>query len=325
MKRPVQIALLLAQLLMQPSHAAEKREFYGPAIEDYKATENDFLTLEAAIAGAANAEARLFPGGIAGVDVIMQDTSDFYIYSLNPAYPYEKVKRWGKYQVYRLAHRRPLEHEMWGCAGGPPSVMEVDDRRIVAEYSIRCAPWGSFRRAQTRNHTYYRFRDAYLATLIHEYGHQYEELKRLDPPPLLEEVRRRSASAVLPKEVERGDMQREAFAQACELIGSRERYPAHYRRLVADAKTKVTKSDGHREALVVAVEMLGARDREEARRLYLAGVEFYKNGRYGEARTEWRSALKLDPANDDAKHALEKFKRLYEGPPIEHFREALRQ
>ncbi|MBI2386878.1 MAG: hypothetical protein HYV14_12855 [Elusimicrobia bacterium] len=250
-------ALLIANLLLVTAYAAEKREFYGPALEDYKATEKDFLMLEAAIAGALQTEARLFPGGITGVDVIMQDTSDFYIYSRNLSYPYPKIKRWRKYQVYRLPHRRPQEHEMWGCAGGPPSVMEVDDRRIVAEYSIRCAPWGSFRRAQTRKRSYYRFEQAYLATMIHEYGHQYEEQKRLDPTPLMASVQSLSRSAAVPKEVERESMQREAFAQACELIGAKERYPDHYRRMVADAKGRSpSKTDGHREALVLAVDML---------------------------------------------------------------------
>lgn len=250
-------ALLIADLFLVTANGAEKREFYGPALEDYRATKKDFTALEAAIAGAMQAEEKLFPGGIAGVDVIMQDTSDFYLYSRNLSYPYPKIKRWRNYQVYRLPHRRPAEHEMWGCAGGPPSVMEVDDRRIIAEYSIRCAPWGSFRRAQIRKHSYYRFEQAYLATMIHEYGHQYEEMKRMDPTPLMETVRRLSQSVSIAKEVERGSMQREAFAQACELIGAKERYPDHYRRMVSDAKAPPpSKSDGHREALVLAVSML---------------------------------------------------------------------
>lgn len=312
MKRTITIALLLTRFALDPAHGAETRAFYGPAVEDYKAGQKDFLTLEAAIAGAAKAEAKLFPGGIAGVDVIMQDTSDFYIYSRNPAYPYAKVKRWGKYQVYRLPHRCPPEHEMWGCAGGPPSVMEVEDRRIVAEYSIRCAPWGSFRRAQARKRSYYRFEEAYLATMIHEYGHQYEEMKRPDPTPLMAEASRLAAAAVLPAEVEREEMRREAFAQACELLGSRERHPAHYRRMVRDAEAKVPKSDGHREALVLAVGMLEP-DRRKARELYLSGVELYKKGRYQEAKKEWISALALDPANPDAPYGLEKIRRLYSG------------
>jgi len=250
-------ALLIANLFLGGANAVEKREFYGPALEDYKVTEKDFLTLEAAIAGAMKIEAKLFPGGIAGVDVIMQDTSDFYIYSRNWSYPYPKIKRWRKYQVYRLPHRRPKEHEMWGCAGGPPSEMDVDDRRIIAEYGIRCAPWGSFRRAQTRKRSYYRFKQAYLATVIHEYGHQYEELKRWDPTPLMVSVQSLSHSVTIPKEVERGSMQREAFAQACELIGAKKLYPNHYRRMVADAKGRPPlKSNGHREALILAVDML---------------------------------------------------------------------
>ena len=141
-------ALLFVTLfLLGDSGAAEVRQPYGPALEDYRAAAKDFRMLEAAIVGALRVAPKLFPEGIGGVDIIMQDTSEFFIYSRNSAYPYPKVKRWRQYQVYRLPHRRPREHEMWGCAGGPPSEMEVEDRRIVAEYSIRCAPWGAFRRA----------------------------------------------------------------------------------------------------------------------------------------------------------------------------------
>ena len=93
--------------------------------------------------------------------------------------------------------------------------------------------------------------------MIHEYGHQYEGMRRMDPTPLMETVWRLSRSVPIAKEVERESMRREAFAQACELIGAKDRYPDHYRRLVADAKgPPPSKSDGHREALILAVDML---------------------------------------------------------------------
>lgn len=167
--------------------------------------------------------------------------------------------------MYRLAHRRPREHEMWGCAGGPPSEMEVDDRRVIAEYSIRCAPWGSFRSAQERRRSYYRFEQAYWATMIHEYGHQYEDFKGRDQTKEMAELERRAKATTLPKDVDPASVTRKAFAHYCELRGAQELYPDHYRRMIVDSERRdAAKSDAHREALVLAVGLL--KDRAGATR-----------------------------------------------------------
>lgn len=254
--------VLVAALLLAAAPGAlgaqARREAYGPALEDYRVSKKDFALLERALRGVKKLEPALFPGGVDGADVILQDTSDFYIYSRNLGYPYRKVKRWGAYQVYRVPHRRPLEHEMWGCAAGPPSAMEVEDRRIIAEHSLRCAPWGSFRRAQERKGGIYRFEEAYLATLLHEYGHLYEDMKGRDPTPLMSEGRRRASEARLPEKVEREAVARELFAQLCELKGSKELYPAHHRRLLEDARRPATREHAHGQALILAAGLEGA-------------------------------------------------------------------
>jgi hypothetical protein len=209
--------------------------------------------METALAGAHKLEKKLYPDGIGKVDVIIQDAETFYIYSRNKTYPYKKVRTWRDYQVYTLKHRKPPEHEMWGCAGGPPSVMEVEDRRIVAEYSVRCAPWGSFKKAQERKKNYYRFAEAYWATLLHEYGHQYEAMKEQDPTTEMIELRRRAKELPLPEGVDRALMTREAFAEYVELIGSKKLYPKHYKRMCADALAKSRPDEhGHHEALTIA-------------------------------------------------------------------------
>lgn len=234
--------------------AAETPAPYGPAVDDYKVSKADFAALEEALAGVAKAAPKLFPDGVADVDVILQDTSDFYIYSRG-AYPYARVKTWGKYAVYRVRHRRPPEHETWGCASGPPTTMEVDDRRIIAERSIRCAPWGSFKRAQERKRSLYRFREAYLATLLHEFGHQYEDKKAMDPTPPMGEGWKRAEEAKLPASLDRSAVRREVFAELCEVRGSRLLYPAHAARLEKELAASKTRTE-HDEALAIALDML---------------------------------------------------------------------
>ncbi len=251
---------MIATLLLAASFisaAPVKRDPSGPAVDDYVAKPADFEALENAIAGAYKIAPKLFPTGIKSFDVIMQDTSDFYIYSRKKSYPYEKVKVWKQYQVYRLPHRRPQEHEMWGCAGGPPTEMEMEDRRIIAEYSIRCSPWGSFEEAQKRKNSYYRFAPAYLATMIHEYGHQYEDYQARNPTPLMEDTLARAKTAEIAKGVPKEAMIRELFATVAELIGAKQLYPEHFQRMLDDARGPGPKtSDGHREALVLAVSVV---------------------------------------------------------------------
>lgn len=247
-------AALSSGLLLSAHGAAAARDFYGPAVDDYATTGADLEVMQRALSGISKVAAKLFPG-TRDVDVILQDTSNFFIYSRNPRYPYKKVKRWRGYQVYELSHRRPEEHEMWGCAAGPPSALEVADRRIISEYSVRCAPWGAFRQAQERMHRIYRHKDAYLATVIHEFGHVYAEMRASDPTPEMDSLRRRVARAKLPEGMAREAVAQEAYAEWAELAGSRMLYPDHFERLVRSLSEGRAR-DPHQEALAVAYAQL---------------------------------------------------------------------
>lgn len=86
-------ATALLSLLFGSAWAGEVRDFYGPAVDDYRAVAKDFQMIEQAIAGTLKIAPRLFPDGVGGVDVVMQDIRDFFIYSRNRSYPYPKVKR----------------------------------------------------------------------------------------------------------------------------------------------------------------------------------------------------------------------------------------
>ncbi|MDD5302871.1 MAG: hypothetical protein PHS14_07135 [Elusimicrobia bacterium] len=236
-----------------------------PAARAYRATEKDFRLLDRALAGVWKEAPELYPEAPGAVDVILQDTGDFYIYSLNENYPYPKAGRRGKYQVYRLPHdERPPEHEMWGCAAGPPQLFPVLERRVIAERAIRCSPWGTFRRKQEEKKTIYRFEEGYLATLIHEFGHAYEDMREMDPTEDMREIRRRVRAVKLAPKVNREWAEREAYAQWCELRGARALYPGQFRRLMEQAKSARKDTEyGHAAGLRVAADMLEARDRKK--------------------------------------------------------------
>lgn len=234
-----------------------------PAARAYLAIEDDFRLMDRALAGVWKQRAELFPGAPETVDVIVQDTADFYIYSLKESYPYAKAGRRGRYQVYRLPHdERPPEHEMWGCAAGPPRLFPVLERRVISERAIRCSPWGSFRRQQEKTNSIYRFEEGYLATLIHEFGHAYEQMLERAPTDDMREIRRRVRALKAPAHVDLGRAEAEAFAQWCELRGARALYPEQYRRLMKEAGLDRKDTEfGHAAGLRAAAEMLKARDR----------------------------------------------------------------
>lgn len=233
-----------------------------PAELEYLATESDFRLMDQALAGVWKQGPALFPEAPAATDVLIQDTSAFYIYSLKETYPYPKVGRRGRYQVYRLPHEeRPPEHEMWGCASGLPKVFPVLERRVVSEFVIRCAPWGSFRRKQERVKSIYRFEDGYLATLLHEFGHAHEQILARAPTEDMLEIRRRVRALKVAPTVDLARAEAEAYAQWCELRGARALYPAQYRRLIKKAaRDRKDTEFGHAAGLRAAAEMLKARD-----------------------------------------------------------------
>jgi hypothetical protein len=232
-----------------------------PAAREYRTQAEDFRMMDRALAGVWKAAPILYPEAPGAVDVIIQDTSDFYIYSLNEDYPYLKTGRRGKYQVYRLPHdERPPEHEMWGCAAGPPQLFPVLERRVITERAIRCAPWGTFRRQQEKLKTNYRFEEGYLATLIHEFGHSYEDMRQMDPTEDMQEIRRRLRAVKLARKVNREWAEREAYAQWCELQGARILYPQQFRRLMEQANRARKETEyGHTAGLRVAADLIEAR------------------------------------------------------------------
>lgn len=227
------------------------------AFEGYLATAADRALLEKAIAGALKVAPEVFPDADMGaVDVLLLDAKFVRVYSRKPHYPFERLGTWGRYHVYRIAHGgTPLEHESWGCRAGHPSVSQVEHKRIMAERVVRCAPWGTFRRRQEARRSDYATEEGYLATMIHEFGHAYEDMRWRAPTPAMTAIRERVGALEGVEGLDRGSILSEAFAQYCELAGARRLYPAQYRRLMKTARGGKDRGE-HGVGLRVAAEVL---------------------------------------------------------------------
>lgn len=252
------LALLLAASAMAATPVDDpKWTGHERAPEDYRATEEDFKVFERGLTDAAKVEPRLFPKGIVGIDAVLYDTGTLYIYSRSRSYPLPKWRRRAGYQVYRVpVEGRPEAHEMAICMGGlGPASVEV--KRIVTERSYACAPWGMFARIQRIRRSDYRFQEGYWASMIHEYGHQYQDKLAADPSPEMTSIERAIAAAELPAGTDRGKAAGEGYATWCELAASRTLYPGHFRRLMERAREHAHDDDlyGHEAGLRAAAAL----------------------------------------------------------------------
>lgn len=229
----------------------------------YRATKADFAALEQGILGAGKAAETLFPDGIEKIDVVLYDAKYLYVYSRNAGYKYKKLRKWGKYQVYRVKHKGKLtERELARCAGGLPDAGKVIGDKI-AEQRFSCAPWGAFEAIQKKRGSIYQHREGYFASVLHEYGHQYQK-QQPNAIPVAVQLADRVGKIKLSPETDLESAKSEAFADWCELKGSKALYPKHYDRMKQRGEVvNVEKSDdsyGHDAGLRAAVEL----DKEQA-------------------------------------------------------------
>ena len=242
-----------------PPPPPSRDPFHRPALRDYRVTAEDFRMLERDLEDADKVSERIFPDLIGQVDVVLFDTSDAYIYSPNGGYSFPKLKRWRGRQVYRVAlHSRPEEHEMWGCAGGL-TVLDADTRRAMNELYFACSPWGTFGRVQAKRRSIYRFAEGYWASIIHEYGHQYQERMSSNPTPVMIDIENRIQAMKLEEPTSAYSAIREGFATWCELLGARLLYPEQYRRTMERVK-RYRRDDphGHEAGLTAAAAVIDA-------------------------------------------------------------------
>lgn len=197
----------------------------------YRATPADIATLEAGLAGAFKVQKELFPAGIGEVDVVLYDAKHVWLWSRKER-SLPKVRSWRGYSVYRVAHDGLVDAaNMHGCRGGLSPFVELAlGRENLAAHSFECSPfspWVPFHRA--KRGSIYHDREGYLATVVHEFAHQYhlehgdnpvahriwEQVKGLDHP---------KPYAVIS----------EGYAIWCELMASRRLYPAFFEKLKGD-------------------------------------------------------------------------------------------
>jgi len=252
------LLLLAASASAGPAWEPDPKWASTQPAPDYRVTEDDFRVFERGLRDAEKVAASLFPRGIVGIDAVLYDARDLYVYSRSGSYRLPKFRRRAGYQVYRVPLGYPVtRHEMARCAAHPGPA-SVDVLRTVTERAYACAPWGTFGAIQKIRRSDYRFVEGYWASMIHEYGHQYRDKLSADPTPEMAEIDAIVAKMGLMPGVDRARAADEGYATWCELAGSRGLYPAHFRRLMTRAARAVKKDDvhGHEAGLRAAAELI---------------------------------------------------------------------
>jgi hypothetical protein len=232
--------------------------FHRPAARDYRLTDEDRRLFEAGLEDAERMSPEIYPGVIPKVDAVLFDTESLEIYSYNHHLALPRVRTWRGYQVYRVTHHaRPEEHEMAICVGGIEFMRGSGFRAEMGELYFACAGWGSFGRIQKERRSIYRYPEGYRASIVHEFGHQYQELLAGNPTPEMIEIQRRIDAMKLPDRVNADSAVREGFANWCELKGAKKLYPEQYRRMIG--RLKASREDdayGHEAGLAAAAGMV---------------------------------------------------------------------
>ncbi len=205
----------------------------GIDASSYLADPGDIAAVQDGITAAAEAAPEIFPFGIGAVDIVMYDSRIVYLWSQSRK-PLKERRVWNGYFVYEARHDGKVdEAAMDGCHGGAaPFVTAALGPGNVSERVFECAPMGTFTAIQGRRGSVYDTREAYLMTFVHEYGHQVLRMGDFEVP-LAQEMSRELRR--LDTKTSKNRILDEAYATWGELRVSRRLFPAHFRRLAADA------------------------------------------------------------------------------------------
>lgn len=163
---------------------------------------------------------------------MLYDTANIYLWSRS-SYPVARERSWKGYHVYRLAHGgTPTERDMGICGGTPGFVREAVVRLRTENRFFSCAPVTTFTAVQRKKgSSIYDSKESYLATMVHELGHQYmeQELWQVSViQPMAGEVKKLQTRTSQRRILE------EAYAIWCELHASQRLFPGHFNRLAKD-------------------------------------------------------------------------------------------
>ena len=206
-----------------------------------RVTEKDIATFQDGLALAAKVQSELFPNGIDAIDGVLYDARSLYVYSHKKGLPLREIKLWHTYHVYRVPYSgKPTPRQWGGCRGGGASFVETGGLRGRLRRSyFECAPLGMFLKVQrAKRGSIYTTRDSYLATIVHEVAHQYQEELSVSERPAVLEALIAKIEPIVPGSSDLGDRSiKEAFATWCELAASEKRFPGHFQKLL-DGKPK---------------------------------------------------------------------------------------
>ena len=219
----------------------------APGLARTRASDKDFVAFQDGLALAAKVQPELFPNGIQGIDAVLYDARYLYLYSRRKDLPFREVKRWHGYHVYRLDHAgKPTAKQWGGCRGGGGSFVEKNGLRgRLHDNYFECAPLSAFVKVQrAKKGSIYTTRESYLATIVHEVAHQYQDqLSTYDRPAPLDELIAK-VDSIVPGSSDLGARSiREAYAEWCELAVSEKRFREHFKNMLARLDT--TSQDPH--------------------------------------------------------------------------------
>ncbi|MBI3505014.1 MAG: hypothetical protein HY059_09250 [Proteobacteria bacterium] len=240
--------LLLLPLLLT-SAAVRSAE---PDYASYVAGPEDLLALQDGMADARRMAGELFPKGIDAVDVVLYDSREVILYTRTPR-ELAGGGTFGEYRVYRVPHEAKLTmRDMHGCRGlGSEFIKKALGAAYPAGRAFECAPFGTVAPYHAARERLYDTRESYLATVLHEYGHQYLNQQR-GRIPLAEKIW--ELTAPLGEHRKRYEVWHEAFAIWCELRAARTLYPAFFEKLKArDTSAHASPHDRGQE---LALELL---------------------------------------------------------------------
>lgn len=228
-----------------------------PMVPGARASADDIAALQDGMSVAFELVPEYFPHGLDGIDVALYDEEELLVWSRRPPVAGTLRGRWHDATIVATpVWARPTERSMRTCRGSEGFANWSRVRAVTGRESFfMCAPLTTFTALQ-RGRSIYDSRDSYLATVVHEFAHQYLGLHPETPAA----VNLARQLPPLPPSVSAEDVLGEAFATWVELSAARQRFPTHFQRLRTDfrASCEGRADDVHCLGLELAIGALTA-------------------------------------------------------------------
>ncbi|MDX2011513.1 MAG: hypothetical protein SFW67_15040 [Myxococcaceae bacterium] len=230
-----------------------------PMAPPVRAAAEDVTAIEDGMALAFEVAPEVFPLGLEGIDVALYDSDEVLVWTRRSPAGGTPRGQWGAATLVATpVWAQPTERSLRVCRGSEGFANWSRVRAVTrSETFFMCAPMSTFISLQ-RGRSIYDTRESYLATVVHEFAHQYLALYPEAPVGLQLAARLPG----LPSTVSAKDALGEAFATWAELRAAQRKAPRHFERLRTEfaASCAVRPDDVHCLGLAAALELLRAQD-----------------------------------------------------------------